>query len=169
MRLQLTHEVCAARSASRRRTRLCCTSGRLRPNPPRAVPSCSSLIQCRLLGAQRTTHSPRPSRPILPLNPAAQACSILSQQTVEQRHNRSPESSAAVEATGWDPQRTVRMVGFYSILQMPFVHVWFGFLERRFGPVTLLTNAPLFLAKIVTDQAIGVLVSSLPPRRLGCS
>ena len=41
------------------------------------------------------------------------------------------------------------------VLQMPFVHYWFGWLERAFGPVTLRSNAPRFLAKVAADQTVG--------------
>ena len=66
----------------------------------------------------------------------------LTQQRVEQR-------------TEWDWWRTLRLAGFYSCVQTPFVHHWFARLERVFGPVTPLSNAPRFAAKVITDQAIG--------------
>ena len=71
------------------------------------------------------------------------------QQLVERRR-------ATAGSGGLDHQRTLRLVSFYSVLQMPFIHVWFGLLERAFGPVTFFTNAPRFVAKVVADQSVGL-------------
>jgi hypothetical protein len=66
------------------------------------------------------------------------------------------------QAFSWDAQRAARLVGFYGAFQMPFVHYWFAFLERSFGPVSPLANGPRFLAKVVTDQSFGL------PFVMGC-
>ena len=66
----------------------------------------------------------------------------LAQQRIEQRDS-------------WDWYRTLRLAGFYSLVHTPFVHFWFNKLERVFGAVTPMNNAPRFAAKVLTDQAIG--------------
>jgi protein Mpv17 len=72
----------------------------------------------------------------------------LSQQRLE-RASQSP-----LQAIDW--WRTARLVGFYSLLQMPFVHCWFGLLERVFGAVGPRSNLPRFVAKVAVDQACGL-------------
>ncbi|KAL1522875.1 hypothetical protein AB1Y20_017840 [Prymnesium parvum] len=77
-----------------------------------------------------------------------------SQQHVERERALRRRGDGGAPST-WDANRTLRLVSFYSLFQMPFVHVWFGFLERRFGAVTPRSDLPRFIAKLAVDQCIG--------------
>lgn len=57
---------------------------------------------------------------------------------------------------GWfDPARAVRLSTFYALVHAPWVHTWFGMLDRFYGAST---GFKVVLRKVLTDQV----------RRLGC-
>lgn len=88
---------------------------------------------------------------------AVMLCADVTQQAMERR--QAIETRDATD--GWDASRSARLCAFYGCVQTPFVHNWFATLERLFGAVTPASNLPLFVGKVLLDQAIG------PPLVLG--